>query len=770
MQLAAQDLPSNDGKQEVINPSSPSEVILFCGNPGVGKSSLCNSIFQKKAFESGISLGTGLTREKQEYIYENRKYIDTPGLSDINLRKQAAEEIEKALKENNNYKIIFVATLEAGRIKSDDLVTINTVCKAIKVPFEYGIIFNKVTNPVIKKINETGLVSYLSSLHKQPLSTIVIKFEGEMHDADNEYLSSGSENREKLVSFITSLKANMILANNVQHIDVGAYEALVIKMETKLAEALKKAEEEREKHKKEIADQAVKINTIGFQLQTVLTKAEEERIVHQKLIEQAKQAEAVRIKTVEMRQAEIEKENQRLAQEVRSTENAIREAEALAARQSETLKKLQEDKLAQEIAYKKLKEEREGQKDFKRVISEADINALVMQAREGNAYALQKLLDAADQGVASAQTNLGFMYKNGYGGVKQNYKQAAAWFQKAADQGDATALGVMYANGYGVKQDYKQAAAWYQKAADQGVAAAQNNLGVMYQNGDGVNKDYKQAVAWYEKAADQGDAAAQNNLGVMYKNGYGVNKDYKQAAAWFQKAADQGVAAAQNNLGVMYQNGDGVNKDYKQAVAWYQKAADQEYAAAQKNLGVMYAKGDGVNKDYKQAVAWYEKAADQGDAAAQNNLGVMYDNGDGVNKDSKQAVAWFQKAADQGFAAAQNNLGVMYDNGDGVNKDYKQAFAWYEKAADQGYAAAQNNLGVMYDNGDGVNKDYKQAFAWYQKAADQGYADAQYNLGFMYYNGYGVNKDYKQAVAWYQKAADQGDVDAKRRLEELFIS
>jgi GTP-binding protein EngB required for normal cell division len=157
-----------DGKQEAVNILAPSEVIVFCGNPGVGKSSLCNSIFQQVVFQSGISKGRGMTQAKQEYIYENRKYIDTPGLSDVNLRKQAAEEIEKALKENNNYKIIFVATLEAGRIRPDDLVTINTICEAIKTPFEYGIIFNKVIRPVIEEIGENGegLKSYLGSLKK----------------------------------------------------------------------------------------------------------------------------------------------------------------------------------------------------------------------------------------------------------------------------------------------------------------------------------------------------------------------------------------------------------------------------------------------------------------------------------------------------------------------------------------------------------------------------------------------------------------------------
>ena len=111
---------------------------------------------------------------------------------------------------------------------------------------------------------------------------------------------------------------------------------------------------------------------------------------------------------------------------------------------------------------------------------------------------------------------------------------------------------MIYQNGQGVAQDYSQARAWYQKAADQGYAAAQDGLGTMYYSGYGVAQDYSQARAWYQKAADQGRPTAQYNLGVIYQNGQGVAQDYSQARACYQKAADQGYAAAQENLGNLY--------------------------------------------------------------------------------------------------------------------------------------------------------------------------------------------------------------------------
>ena len=67
----------------------------------------------------------------------------------------------------------------------------------------------------------------------------------------------------------------------------------------------------------------------------------------------------------------------------------------------------------------------------------------------------------------------------------------------------------MYAEGEGVEQDYTEAAKWFRKAAEQGDAVAQYTLGIMYSEGEGVSQDYKKAVKWFRKAAEQGDSAAQ---------------------------------------------------------------------------------------------------------------------------------------------------------------------------------------------------------------------------------------------------------------------
>lgn len=171
--------------------------------------------------------------------------------------------------------------------------------------------------------------------------------------------------------------------------------------------------------------------------------------------------------------------------------------------------------------------------------------------------------------------------------INKNYHKALALYLPLAEQGLATAqcnLGVMYENGEGVSHDKGQAVLWYRKAANQGDATAQFNLALMYQKGDGVSQDKGQAVHWYRKAAEQGNATARNNLGYMYEKGEGVNQDKGQAVQWYRKAAEQGYADAQFNLGCMYDNGEGVSKDKQQAVQWYRKAAEQGNDGAKNRL------------------------------------------------------------------------------------------------------------------------------------------------------------------------------------------
>lgn len=66
----------------------------------------------------------------------------------------------------------------------------------------------------------------------------------------------------------------------------------------------------------------------------------------------------------------------------------------------------------------------------------------------------------------------------------------------------------MYEKGEGVEKDLKEAAGWYEKAAEQGHPYSMYKLADMYEKGEGVAKDDAKAAEWFKKAAESGAAKA----------------------------------------------------------------------------------------------------------------------------------------------------------------------------------------------------------------------------------------------------------------------
>jgi TPR repeat protein len=144
--------------------------------------------------------------------------------------------------------------------------------------------------------------------------------------------------------------------------------------------------------------------------------------------------------------------------------------------------------------------------------------------------------------------------------LQGNYAAALRLFQPLAERGDASAqsnLGLMYEQGCGVLKDYRQAMKWFRLAAIQGNASAQSNLGVMYYKGEGIAQDYGEAMKWYHLAAAQGNPEAQFNLGVMYEQRRGAASDRVRAHMWFNLAA---AVSAGGNAKLAAKNRDGITK------------------------------------------------------------------------------------------------------------------------------------------------------------------------------------------------------------------
>lgn len=163
----------------------------------------------------------------------------------------------------------------------------------------------------------------------------------------------------------------------------------------------------------------------------------------------------------------------------------------------------------------------------------------------------------------------------------------------AAANGDASAefeVGARLAEGKGTPQNFKEAAKWYQRSADQGLAQAQYRLGTFYERGLGVKADRALADAWYKRAADQGNVKAMHNLAVLSANQTDQSPDYTTAAQWFEQAAKRGLPDSQFNLAILYENGLGVKKDLQQAYMWISLAARDNDTEAVRRKGILRGK------------------------------------------------------------------------------------------------------------------------------------------------------------------------------------
>lgn len=250
--------------------------------------------------------------------------------------------------------------------------------------------------------------------------------------------------------------------------------------------------------------------------------------------------------------------------------------------------------------------------------------------------AVETLEAAARSGTPELQALLGMAEMSDWCWAKPDYKAAAKWLRKAADQSDAYGqynLAYLYEHGLGVRKNKKTALSLYRQAAEHGHRSAQFNGAVFYKNGTGTRKDLDEAVKYYRAAAAQGHEKAILLLALEH--------DEPQ---WFIEAAERGDPDTQLALGHFYNRGWGLEKDPAEAARWYRRAADQCLPSAQYSLGAAYDSGEGVPQDYEEAIGWYRRAAQQGEARAQVCLSNMLLEGHGTTRDPVEAYVWIERA------------------------------------------------------------------------------------------------------------------------------
>ena len=128
---------------------------------------------------------------------------------------------------------------------------------------------------------------------------------------------------------------------------------------------------------------------------------------------------------------------------------------------------------------------------------------------------------AAYEGNPEAQFKLALFYSQATNNNAPNFKLAAYWYTQAARQGMANAqynLGHFYLQGIGVQQNTDKTIQWWEQAAHQNYSPAQHNIGTAYFEGVGVEENAELAKLWFQRCADLGSEDCLQSLALVQKN------------------------------------------------------------------------------------------------------------------------------------------------------------------------------------------------------------------------------------------------------------
>uniref|UniRef100_A0A7M5XC70 G domain-containing protein n=1 Tax=Clytia hemisphaerica TaxID=252671 RepID=A0A7M5XC70_9CNID len=425
--------------------------LLVAGNPGSGKSTVLNCLMQSRSsemlqedqrFQSGVSIGSGMTYQLDVKELNGIVYMDTPGLDDIDKRKQAAEAITQALKRDGSYQIIFVVTLEAGRVRPADVATISLILDSAPEITNYGVIFNKLSKPVLRELTKENKLSLLTQVSarttegkKKPLPIpLYLEKNSDLEDEKNAIASLPG-----LEEYVLCLAPIVIHSNQVDDIPAESFDNIKAKLEEQLdyyrknQEAMKyQMEEDRKNFKrqydemqvenerrhqremqeierkekqhqhemralKEQNDQNLKAIKVNFQRENEAARAEAQRR-EQEMARLKENFDEMKIQAdqreQEKRQAEMEEERRRL--------EASLEEERRQKEYDERLAKMQ---AAQERQVKELQQKIEDhQKEKARMEEENKTRIVALESKKEDNGILDQIVNAfagAVKGVAN---------------------------------------------------------------------------------------------------------------------------------------------------------------------------------------------------------------------------------------------------------------------------------------------------------------------------------------------------------------------------------
>ncbi len=393
--------------------------------------------------------------------------------------------------------------------------------------------------------------------------------------------------------------------------------------------------------------------------------------------------------------------------------------------------------------------------------------------------------------------------------VENKFDEAAALYQKLADDGDAYAmwrLSAAYSNGDGVDCDKAKSFELLKQAAKAGCEEAKCDLAFAYmfgwfgtgletEKGKGMmdeliqksnnahvlsryasliffgsgpyEEDREKAIAILNKVNDKDYPTYCEIMGDVYL--YGTDEiaiDVQKSIDFYTKAFKNGRRNCAYFLQSIYALGRGeVKADEAKRMEWLDKGIKCNQTDCMVTMALICLYEDSVYKEYhnpQKGVDLLKKAARHGSGVAYYLLGTLYYEGDLLKKDDKKAFENWQKAASLKDPHGGSHLAYAYIEGVGCDKDVAKGIDVYKQAVENGSGQSANNLYVIYWKGDnGVEKDEELAKYYLLKAAELGDDWGCFNLGMHYFHGSSiVDRDPDQAYVYVKKAADMGLVNA----------
>lgn len=197
--------------------------------------------------------------------------------------------------------------------------------------------------------------------------------------------------------------------------------------------------------------------------------------------------------------------------------------------------------------------------------------ALVGKAEQGDASAVQKLIQLYQQGDPEAAVALGVLHLNGIV-YTRDFDRAREYFEWARKQGSgwgSWGLAFLYGNGLGVPRDFDRYIALIKEGMQRGYSGAKAAYARALIDGMGVPRDGGQGVALLKQVEGNRDPIVLTVLAsyLGFRDLPGMPKDPSKARSLLEEASSYGYSVARGFLSYFLFFGVGGEPDQKRALA-----------------------------------------------------------------------------------------------------------------------------------------------------------------------------------------------------------